>query len=72
MEYSHRYYACPTGKGAAGLEHQLEFHRRLHNHVRLDHGNSPEDDKPSEYDQSNKLPEWKRKWPMTSTLSEPV
>jgi len=35
----------------------------LYNHVRWDYTNGPENDKPSEYDQNNKLPGWKRKWP---------
>ncbi len=66
MEYSHRYHAYPTQEVAEGLEHQLDVHRQLYNHVRWDYTNSPEDDKPSAYDQNNKLPEWKRKWPDTA------
>ncbi|WP_049897311.1 RNA-guided endonuclease InsQ/TnpB family protein [Halorubrum distributum] len=64
MEYSHRYHAYPTQEVVEGLEHHLNIHRQLYNHVRWDYTNSPEDDKPSEYDQNNKLPEWKRKWPV--------
>ena len=64
MEYSHRYRAYPTGEIAERLEHQLDVHRQLYNHIRWDYTNSPEDDKPSEYDQNNKLPKWKRKWPV--------
>ncbi|MFB6234982.1 MAG: RNA-guided endonuclease InsQ/TnpB family protein [Halopenitus sp.] len=66
MEYSHRYHALPTQEVAEGLEHQLDVHRQLYNHVRWDYENSQEDEKPSEYDQNNKLPEWKRKWPIFS------
>ncbi|TMT87120.1 transposase [Haloterrigena sp. H1] len=62
MEHSHRYRAYPTKDVAEGLDHQVDVHRQLYNHVRWDYENSPEDDKPSEYDQNNKLPEWKRKW----------
>jgi putative transposase len=68
MEYSHRYRAYPTQEVAAELEHHLNVHRQLYNHVRWDYENSPEDDKPSEYDQNNKLPEWKRKWSMFGEL----
>jgi putative transposase len=68
MEHSHRYHAYPTQEVAEGLEHHLDVHRQLYNHVRWDYTNSPEDDKPSEYDQNNKLPEWKRKWPVFSEL----
>jgi putative transposase len=67
-EYSHRYRAYPTQQVAERLEHHLDVHRQLYNHVRWDYTNSPEDDKPSEYDQNNKLPEWKRKWPVFSEL----
>jgi putative transposase len=68
MEYSHRYRACPTPEVAEELEYHLDVHRQLYNHVRWDYTNSPEDDKPSEYDQNNKLPEWKRRWPVFSEL----
>jgi putative transposase len=62
MEHSHRYHAYPTQEVAERLEHQLDVHRQLYNHVRWDYEKGPEDDKPSEYDQNNKLPKWKRKW----------
>ena len=68
MEYSHRYLACPTQEVAERLEHHLDVHRQLYNHVRWDYENSSEDDKPSEYDQNDKLPEWKRKWPVFGKL----
>ena len=69
MEYSHRYQACPTQEIAERLEHHLNVHRQLYNHVRWDYEQAPEDDKPSEYDQNNKLPEWKRKWPLFSEIT---
>jgi len=68
MEHSHRYHAYPTQEVAEGLQRHLNVHRQLYNHVRWDYTNSPEDDKPSEYDQNNKLPEWKRKWPVFAEL----
>jgi putative transposase len=68
MEHSYRYQAYPTQEVAAELEHHLNVHRQLYNHVRWDYENSPEDDNPSEYDQNNKLPKWKRKWPLFSEL----
>ena len=68
MEYSHRYHAYPTEEVAERLEHHLNVHRQLYNHVRWDYEQAPEDDKPSEYDQNNKLPDWKRKWPVFSEL----
>jgi len=68
MEHSHRYHAYPTQEVAERLEYHLDVHRQLYNHVRWDYTTSPEDDKPSEYDQNNTLPEWKRKWPMFGEL----
>jgi len=68
MEYSHRYRAYPTGEVAERLEHHLDVHRQLYNHVRWHYEQAPEDDKPSEYGQNNKLPEWKRKWPVFGEL----
>jgi len=68
MNYSHRYRAYPTQEVAKRLKHHLDVHRQLYNHVRWDYETSPADDKPSEYDQNNKLPEWKQKWPRFSEL----
>ncbi|QLG48531.1 RNA-guided endonuclease InsQ/TnpB family protein [Natrinema halophilum] len=68
MDYSHRYHAYPTQEVAERLEHHLDVHRQLYNHVRWDYEDSPEDDKPSEYDQNNKLPEWKQRWSVFSEL----
>ncbi|MFC7231415.1 RNA-guided endonuclease InsQ/TnpB family protein [Saliphagus sp. GCM10025308] len=68
MEYSHRYHAYPTQEVAERLERHLTIHRQLYNHVRWDYEHSPGSDKPSEYDQNNKLPEWKRKWLVFSEL----
>ncbi|QSG15375.1 Transposable element [Halapricum desulfuricans] len=68
MEYSHRYQAYPTDEVAERLEHHLDVHRQLYNHVRWDYENSPADDKPSEYDQNNNLPEWKQRWPIFAEL----
>jgi len=68
MEHSHRYHAYPTQAVAEGLEHHLNVHRQLYNHVKWDYEQAPEDDKPSEYDQNNKLPKWKRRWPVFGEL----
>ncbi|MFB6152324.1 MAG: RNA-guided endonuclease InsQ/TnpB family protein, partial [Haloarculaceae archaeon] len=68
MEYSHRYRAYPTQAVAERLDHHLDVHRQLYNHVRWDYDQAPEDDKPSEYDQNNRLTEWKQRWPVFSDL----
>ena len=68
MEHSHRYRAYPSDEGAMAAEHHIDVHRQLYNHVKRDYTNSPEDDKPSEFTQNNKLPEWKRQWPVFAEL----
>ena len=68
MEYSHRYRAYPSDEVAAAAEHHINVHRQLYNHVKRDYTNSPDDDKPSEYAQNNKLPKWKQQWPVFSEL----
>ncbi len=68
MEHSHRYRAYLSDEVAMAAEHHLDVHRQLYNHVRWDYEQAPEDDKPSEYQQNNKLPEWKRKWPVFAKL----
>jgi len=68
MEYSHRYRVYPSDEVADRLEHHLDLHRQLYNHVRWDYQNSPGDDKPSEYDQNNRLPEWRQRWPVFGEL----
>ncbi|ELZ22983.1 transposase, IS605 OrfB family protein [Natrinema limicola JCM 13563] len=49
-------------------EHHIDIHRQLYNHVKWDYTNSPKDDKPSEYQQNNKLPEWKCRWSVFAEL----
>ena len=68
MDYSHRYRAYPSDEVAVGLEQQLDIHRQLYNHIKWDYENSPVDDRPSEYDQNNKLPEWKQRWSLFAEL----
>ena len=63
MWYAYRYRAYPDWTGVtADAERHIDIHRQLYNHVKHDYEHSPDDDKPSEYDQNNKLPEWKQKW----------
>ena len=68
MEYSHRYQAYPTTDVAAAAEHHINVHRQLYNHVKWDYEQAPEDNKPSEYDQNNKLPGWKQRWSIFAEL----
>lgn len=68
MEYSHRYRAYQSDELAMAAEHHIDVHRQLYNHVRWDYTNHPDDAKPSEYQQNNNLPKWKRKWPVFAEL----
>jgi len=57
----------PSNRNGSGrVEHHLDVHRQLYNHVRWDYEQSLEGDKPSEYDQNNKPSECKRKWSLFS------
>jgi putative transposase len=53
---------------AAEAERHIDIHRQLYNHVKYDYEHGPEDDKPSEYTQNNKLPDWKQRWPVLPEL----
>jgi putative transposase len=68
MEHSHRYHAYPTQEVAAKLEHHLNVHLQLYNNVRWDYEQVSQEDKPSEYDQNNKLPKWKQRWSVFGEL----
>lgn len=58
MDYSHRYPAHPAETEVEeACEYHLDQHRQLYNHILHDYNNAAEDDKPSEYEQNNKLPE---------------
>ena len=63
MRYTHRYRAYPSWTDTTSeCETHLNIARQLYNHIRYDYTNSPADNKPSEYDQNNKLPKWKSRW----------
>ena len=69
MWYAYRYRAYPDWTGVtAEAQRHIDIHRQLYNHVKWDYENSPEDDKPSEYTQNNRLPEWKRRWSLFAEL----
>lgn len=65
MWYAYRYRAYPDRTGVTvEAERHIDIHRQLYNHVKWDYENSPVDEKPSEYTQNNKLPDWKQQWPV--------
>ena len=73
MRYSHRYRAYPDWSNTTSeCERHINIARQLYNHIRHDYTNSPKDTKPSEYDQNNKLPNWKNTWEVFGELHSKV
>jgi len=70
MDYSHRFQAYPEQEGLEeACECHLDHHRQLYNHVLHDYENAPEDDKPTRYDQNQKVKDWRSRWPEWKQLS---
>jgi putative transposase len=65
---SHRYRALPEDDWVEDALEHLNIHRQLYNHVRWVYDNAPDGEKPSEYALINRLPEWKREWPVFAQL----
>jgi len=73
MRYSHRYRAYPDWTNTTSeCERHINIARQLYNHVRRDYQTSPDDNKPSEYDQNNNLPTWKQNWKLFKELHSKV
>jgi putative transposase len=73
VRYSHRYRAYPDWTNTTSeCEHHINIARQLYNHIRHDYQNSPDKNKPSEYDQNNQLPNWKDKWEVFGDLHSKV
>jgi putative transposase len=73
VRYSHRYRAYPDWTNTTSeCEHHINTARQLYNHIRHDYQNSPDKNKPSEYDQNNQLPNWKDKWEVFGDLHSKV
>ena len=73
MNISHRYRAYPDWTNTTSeCEKHINIARQLYNHIRHDYQNSPDDNKPSEYDQNNQLPNWKNNWEVFGELHSKV
>jgi putative transposase len=64
MDYTLRFRAAPDEETASEAWRHTNIHRQIRNHAVRDYYRSPRNDRPSEYDQINKLPGWKRQWPV--------
>jgi putative transposase len=64
MDYTLRFRAYPDEETASEAWRHIDIHRQIRNHAVRDYYCSDWDDRPSEFDQINKLPGWKRQWPV--------
>jgi putative transposase len=67
MDYTLRFRAYPDAETASEAWRHIDIHRQIRNHAVRDYYRSDYNDRPSEFDQINKLPGWKQQW---STFSE--
>lgn len=68
MDLTLRCRAYPDADTANVAWNHIDVLRQIRNQAVRHYYRSPRDDRPSEYDQHSKLPEWKRRWP---TFKEP-
>jgi putative transposase len=64
MDITLRFRAAPNEETASEAWRHINIHRQIRNHAVRDYYRSPRNDRPSEYDQINNLPDWKRQWPV--------
>jgi putative transposase len=62
MDYTLRFRAYLDEETASEAWRHIDIHRQIRNHAVREYYHSPRDDRPSEFDQINKLPAWKRQW----------
>jgi putative transposase len=70
MDRSHRFraYTSRTGNEEA-CDHHRDQHRQVYNHALHDYDQAPEGDKPTRFDQNEKVKEWRNRWPQWRELS---
>ncbi|MFH5801221.1 RNA-guided endonuclease InsQ/TnpB family protein [Haladaptatus sp. CMAA 1911] len=62
MDLTLRCRAYPNEETASVAWEHIDILRQIRNQAVRHYYRSPRDNRPSEYDQHNKLPEWKRRW----------
>lgn len=64
MDITLRFRAVPDEDTTSEAWRHIDIHRQIRNHAVRDYYRAEWDDRPSEYDQINKLPDWKQQWPV--------
>jgi putative transposase len=64
MDLTLRCRAYPDEEIASVAWEHIDILRQIRNQALRHYYRSPHDDRPTEYDQHAKLPEWKRRWPV--------
>jgi putative transposase len=69
MDLTLRYRAYLDDEVASEGWRHINIHRQIRNEAVREYYRSPRDDRPSKTDQVNRLPEWKRNWPLFGEVS---
>jgi putative transposase len=69
MNVTYRYRAYPDEDTASEAWRHIEIHRQIRNHAVRDYYRHEPGDRPSAYDQHNKLTDWKQRWPVFKNVS---
>jgi len=69
MNVTFRCRAYPDEDTASEAWRHIELHRQIRNHAVRDYYNYKPGDRPSAYDQHNKLTDWKQRWPVFKDVS---
>jgi len=70
MDWSHRFRAYPAHTdNEEACDRHRDLHRQVYNHALHDYDAAPEDDKPTRYDQNERVKGWRNRWPEWQELS---
>lgn len=69
MDLTLRFRAYPDDDTASEAWRHIDIHRQIRNHAVRGYYRSDYNDRPSDYDQINELPGWKRQWPVFADVS---
>jgi putative transposase len=69
MDYTLRFRAYPDDETAGEAWRHIEIHRQIRNHAVRDYYRADYNDRPKQNEQVNKLPDWKREWPVFADVS---
>jgi putative transposase len=69
MNVTLRCRACPDEETASEAWRHIELHRQIRNHAVRDYYSHEPGNRPSSFDQHNKLTDWKQRWPVFKDVS---